>query len=173
MSAHERSGWRDQALSDRHRRWYGKNCPMVDLDFVACEYDSGKPAAIVEYKHVERGREDFTHPTYQALAHLANRAGIPFMVAYYQPNPWRFYVIPMNESATAIYKRPRPLSEKRFVDSLYCIRTRVIEAEVTAHLDTGESTDADWPGIATAAEVPFPTAEEAAAMREEIRRRAA
>ncbi len=28
----ERTGWRDEKISQRHREW-GYNCPAVDLDF--------------------------------------------------------------------------------------------------------------------------------------------
>jgi len=31
-------------LSDRHRQW-GDDCPMVDLDFLMCEYNHGVPVA--------------------------------------------------------------------------------------------------------------------------------
>ena len=50
MSSKERTGWRDQALSERHRAW-GWDCPALDMDFVMIEYDNGKATALVEYKH--------------------------------------------------------------------------------------------------------------------------
>jgi len=33
MTAHERTGFRDEALSRRHREW-GINCPAVDVDWL-------------------------------------------------------------------------------------------------------------------------------------------
>ena len=62
----ERTGWRDQALSDRHREW-GFNCPSVDLDFLMVEYNIGLPVALVEYKNERAWMPDFRHATYRAL----------------------------------------------------------------------------------------------------------
>lgn len=53
MSADERSGWRDQEISLRHRKW-GFNCPCTDLDFMLLEYNHGAPVAVVDYKHHEK-----------------------------------------------------------------------------------------------------------------------
>ena len=50
----ERTNWRDQELSARHRTW-GFNCPAVDLDFLMVEYNIGKPVGLIEYKHFKRG----------------------------------------------------------------------------------------------------------------------
>ena len=44
----ERSGWRDEMLSQRHRDW-GFNCPAIDIDFLLIEYNSAKVKALVEY----------------------------------------------------------------------------------------------------------------------------
>jgi hypothetical protein len=41
----ERTRWRDEALSARHRKW-GFHCPAVDLDLILCEYDTAHVAAI-------------------------------------------------------------------------------------------------------------------------------
>ena len=51
----ERTNWRDEALSQRHRQW-GWNCPGLDLDFVFLEYDKGRAVAVVEYKTKTRHR---------------------------------------------------------------------------------------------------------------------
>lgn len=42
MSLMERTGWRDERLSRRHREW-GFDCPMVDCDFIAVEFDHKEP----------------------------------------------------------------------------------------------------------------------------------
>ena len=62
----ERTGWRDQAISLRHRTW-GFNCPGVDFDFLMLEYSTGKPVAVVEYKHYRARMPDREHPNYRAL----------------------------------------------------------------------------------------------------------
>ena len=45
----ERNGWRDEAISLRHRLW-GWDCPCVDIDFLLIEFDKSLPVALVEYK---------------------------------------------------------------------------------------------------------------------------
>jgi len=45
----ERTQWRDQKLSERHRAW-GFNCPAIDIDFLMVEFHTGKPVAIIDYK---------------------------------------------------------------------------------------------------------------------------
>ena len=82
MSRNERTGWRDEALSQRHRR-YGWDCPAVDLDFLLLEYDHGKASAIIEYKNEHAPIQYASHPTYQALIDLGNRADLPVIAARY------------------------------------------------------------------------------------------
>lgn len=45
MSSHERTGWRDMAISQRHRL-YGYDCPMFDIDFMCVEYDKSMPVCL-------------------------------------------------------------------------------------------------------------------------------
>ena len=78
----ERTGWRDLRLSQRHRRW-GWDCPAVDLDFLFLEYDRGKAVALVEYKHEQAAPQYASHPTYQAMIDLGNRASVPVFAARY------------------------------------------------------------------------------------------
>jgi len=135
MSAGERSGWRDEHISRRHRLW-GVNCPAVDLDFVMMEYNVGLPAALVEYKKYCARALDLRHATYRALRALADREPpIPFIIAYYWPDVWAFRVYPVNESARRIYPPDRrSLSEQRFVRSLYYLRNEVVEEHVLRNL---------------------------------------
>ncbi len=120
----ERTGWRDEAISSRHRAW-GFNCPAVDLDFMMAEYNHGIPVALVEYKD-SRAREPILgHPTYRALAELANgyrNAPLPFFIAVYNSQVWSFRIIPANDAAANFYGRHLLLSESRFVRSLYVLR---------------------------------------------------
>jgi hypothetical protein len=68
MSAEERTGWRDEELSLRHRLYWGRDCPAVDVDFMLSdapemfddnfrlvEYYHSKPKALIEYKHWNPG----------------------------------------------------------------------------------------------------------------------
>lgn len=129
----ERSGWRDQAISDRHGKW-GFNCPAVDLDFVMLEYNHGKSAALVEYKHKNAKPVDPGHATYRALRDLADnyKSGpLPCLVAVYDPEDWSFIVTPLNEAAGKHYDhcKGEKLSEQRFVKSLHLLRKRVLDAD--------------------------------------------
>jgi len=119
----ERTGWRCEEISKRHREW-GYNCPAVDLDFMVVEYNYGKPVALIEYKDKHAKLPSLDHPTIKALAALADgyKKPLPFFIAIYCPEDWWFRVIPINEIAKKIYKGKTELTEKRFVKSLYLIR---------------------------------------------------
>ncbi len=117
----ERTGWRDLALSRRHRRW-GWDCPAVDLDFLFLEYDKGKATALVEYKHENALVQHPTHPTYQAMIDLGNRAGIPvFGVRYAEDFLW-WKVSPLNPVAKRWCEKQTTMSEQEWVTLLYRIR---------------------------------------------------
>lgn len=144
MTAFERTGWRDEQISRRHREW-GYNCPAVDLDFLVCEYNVGEPVALVEYKHERAQPPSLLHPTMRALRSLADTAALPFMLVYYRREPWRFLVFPANERAQNFYRGVRSLSEQRFVKSLYVLRSHVIDAQVYDRLDDVEDPLSAWP----------------------------
>lgn len=91
----ERTGWRDQNLSERHRIW-GWDCPAVDLDFLFLEYDRGKAVAIVEYKHERAAIQHSIHPTYQAMKDLSDRANVPLIGCRYANDFSWFRATPLN-----------------------------------------------------------------------------
>jgi len=123
----ERTFWRDEALSQRHRRW-GFNCPATDIDFPLIEYSAGKVKALIEYKH-ESANIDFIrssigmHPkSYSALCDLADRASIPFFITIYTED-FRFWqVIPYNSYAKAWLVKEEVMTEKEYVTFLYKLR---------------------------------------------------
>ena len=134
VSSYERTNWRDMELSSRHRQW-GFNCPGVDLDFLMVEYNLGVPVALVEYKRCTAKAPDTTHPTYRALADLANNYGfdgLPFLIARYWPETWAFRVTPLNDRATEFYETRSGLdrSEREFVADLYEMRTITVDERV-------------------------------------------
>lgn len=129
----ERSSWRCQAISERHRHW-GYNCPAVDLDFVVAEYNHGKPVALVEYKEKNWNPANTSNATYNALKALADGyvdGPIPFLIAVYDADEWWFVPYPMNEAACRHYRHCNgvAISEQRFVRSLYLLRSKVLSAE--------------------------------------------
>lgn len=119
----ERSGWRDQALSLRHREW-GWDCPATDLDFVMLEYDQGIAEAVIEYKHEYAKLADPKSASFRALKDLGNRAGIPvFGVRYAADFSW-FLVVPLNPLAKNILPVRRTINESQYIHFLYSIRGR-------------------------------------------------
>ena len=117
----ERTGWRDEALSQRHRRW-GWDCPAVDLDFLMLEYDHGKASAIVEYKNEHAAPQYASHPTYQAMIDLGNRAGIPVIACRYADDFSSWKVTPLNDKAKEYIPTRKEMKEPDFVSLLYRLR---------------------------------------------------
>lgn len=121
----ERSGWRDLALSQRHRRW-GWDCPAVDLDFLFLEYDRGLPVAIIEYKHERAPLQWPQHPTYLAIRELGTRAQVPvFGVRYADDFSW-WRVSPLNALAKEWIETQAEMTERAYVAFLYQIRGRQV-----------------------------------------------
>ena len=118
---HERTGWRDMALSERHRKW-GWDCPAVDLDFLFLEYDKGQPIALIEYKHEKASPQYASHPTYQAMINLGTRAGIPVFAARYRGDFSEWQVIPLNEIAKEKQDERITMTEREWVTFLYGLR---------------------------------------------------
>lgn len=131
----ERTGWRDQQISERHRL-YGWDCPGVDLDFLMLEFDTGKPSALVEYKAVGAAFPNLKHPSYCALRSLADSSNIPLLVVFYDSSRWLYRVTPANRRALnfAAWPYTRWLSEREYVSLLYRIRGRAVPADVIAKL---------------------------------------
>lgn len=130
----ERTGWRDESLSQRHRFW-GWDCPAVDLDFLFLEYDRGKATALVEYKNEHASPQRASHPTYQALIDLGSRAGIPvFAVRYADDFAW-FLVVPLNDTAYMQLPDRAEMSEREYVAFLYRLRGYEVPEEVLAGLE--------------------------------------
>jgi len=119
----ERTHWRDEALSLRHREW-GFDCPAVDVDFLAIEYDQHVAKMLVEYKHEAARRIPRYHPSIRAIIDLANRAGVPaLMVRYAADFSWWRPVL-LNTQALSICGSDQCLSEAEWVELLYRCRGR-------------------------------------------------
>ena len=131
----ERTGWRDHRISERHREW-GYDCPAIDIDFLLLEYDTGKPAAIVEYKRDGASKPNLKRSTYRALSILADRAEIPFLIAFYWPKIWAFQVFPVNEYARTHFASGENFSERDFVEQLYKLRRRALPETIGNKLNT-------------------------------------
>lgn len=125
----ERTGWRDEKISLRHRHW-GFDCPAVDLDFVMVEFDRGRVCCLVEYKNEFAAPQYATHPSYRAMVDLADRARIPFIACRYGSDFTWWKAHPLNGHAKKHLKSPTELSEKGWVELLYQIRGRVMPEDL-------------------------------------------
>lgn len=117
----ERTGWRDQSLSERHRRW-GFGLPAADLDFLLIEHDKGQPCALIEYKHECSPPQYVGHPSYQALARLGDRATLPALAVRYARDFSWWLVVPINDLARDLFPTRKRLSEAEWVQMLYRLR---------------------------------------------------
>lgn len=140
MSANERSGWRDQELSRRHRRW-GFNCPAVDLDFLMVEYHLGVPVAIVDYKHWRHHEGDdinIDHPNYVAAGNLYSPSGeqLPLFVARYWPEVWAIRALAVNDAAKRWLGEGawRSMTERQWVTGLHKLRQLTVAEVVLRNL---------------------------------------
>ena len=131
----ERTGWRDQEISNRHRAW-GFDCPAVDLDFLMVEYNLGLPVALCEYKHHQARMPNLSHPTYRALINLGDgyKEPLPVFMAFYWPGVWAMRVYPLNDAARSVFEMAEILTEREFVMRLYRLRRLVLARELSDRL---------------------------------------
>lgn len=120
MSRQERTGWRDQRISERHRSW-GLSLPAQDLDFVLIEYDKFIPKALIEYKHEDATPQSIDSPQCKVLQNLGNLAGLPSYGVRYTDDFSSFAVVPLNDIAKSI--QPRCImNEQEYIAFLHKLR---------------------------------------------------
>ena len=125
----ERSGWRDAGISMRHRFW-GYDCPAIDIDFILAEYDNGKAVALIEYKNEHakpqkiEGRKQYA--VLMDLCDRGNRGELPLFSVRYKDDYSRFLVVPINDGAKKIIPKRTVMKELEYVTFLYRIRGRNI-----------------------------------------------
>jgi hypothetical protein len=131
--AQERTGWRDQRISERHRMW-GFDCPALDIDFLMLEYDSGVPSALVEFKHEDAPPLRMGHPSIRALNNLCTRAFLPFFLVRYADDFSWFHVTPGNDKAREWITEPVRLTEPEWIKLLYRCRGRNVPVALATRL---------------------------------------
>lgn len=129
----ERSGWRDRALSERHRAW-GWDAPFVDFDGI--EYDDGVPLFMVEYKDEHAAPVSPQASNIRALAEVGDRARLPFFVVRYGRTPdWWFLVRPANAVARKLTDLPQgKICERDYVLFRYRFAGRTCPPDVLSRL---------------------------------------
>jgi|SRR3990172_2080110 len=125
----ERTNWRDERISKRHRRW-GWDCPAIDLDFILLEYDQGRAVALVEYKHELADIQYPAHPSYRALIDLGNRADIPVIAVRYADDFSWWKITPLNKRAKDFVPEQKQMDEKQYVALLYKIRGSELSIDI-------------------------------------------
>lgn len=117
----ERSGWRDEGLSKRHREW-GWDCPAMDIDFLMLEYTEARVCALVEYKNQHANLSNMSGKSYKAIVDLADRAKIPAFVCVYSDDFSLWKPMPLNSVAKKYVPKVKVISEKEWVKLLYMTR---------------------------------------------------
>jgi hypothetical protein len=129
----ERTQWRDQRLSERHRKW-GFNCPAIDIDFLMIEFHEGFPVAIIDYKRYTGSINNLHQKSIKAISTLANNSKIPFFVVFYWDDVWAFQIKAMNNIAKNILhqhkiEENKILTEQQYVYFLYKLRNIKLSKE--------------------------------------------
>ena len=105
------------------------------MDFLLLEYDRGRAAALVEYKHERAAPQFATHPTYRAMIDLGNRASIPvFGVRYAADWSW-WRATPLNDLARKHLPQQATLTEEQWISLLYRIRGIEVPQDLFAQKD--------------------------------------
>lgn len=143
----ERSGWRDEKLSRRHRTW-GRDIAVTNLDFIAspetmideetnsvfAEIWYRRPVLITDYKSMKPTAVDWDTAALGCLQFMANQCKCAITVVFYSPNYWWFYVVPGNEIADRLYKGGGYLTEFQYVLSLYQLRGIAMPSHIARNL---------------------------------------
>lgn len=140
MASEEYLHFRDWRLSKRHREFYGTDCPMADIDMIVIAYDRAVPKALIEYKHSCRQIERLRETTgVQAVRSLADMAGLPAWVAYYNPRTFVYQIVPLNKQARDLFGNEEliELVEADYVSVLYKLRERELPEGIMARLNQG------------------------------------
>lgn len=145
----ERTHFRDEAISERHREW--DCCGAVDIDFLLNEYRAGYPHALIEYKHRNaklskailseswtETREILNDGTYRALINLGDMAKLPTMACIYNDDLSRYLLYPLNERSRTYIPKLEVYSEMDYVQFLHDIRGLKMSADVIERIRSRE-----------------------------------
>jgi len=137
QSAPERTGWRDQWLSEWHRRQH-HSLAMVDLDFVCVEMRYSNPVALIDYKFGNVRQLDLTSAAFKGLNNLALAASLPFFVVFYSHDPV-FAAQPINPLAhRELTNGLCVMSEREYVEWLFALRKETCHETYLRDLSTAK-----------------------------------
>lgn len=86
--------------------------------------------ALVEYKHEKAKTQHSSHPTYQAMIDLGNRAQVPVFGARYKDDFSSWQIVALNGCAKQWLPERVTFTEREWVTFLYRIRGYELPAEV-------------------------------------------
>jgi hypothetical protein len=112
---------------------------MLDIDFLALEYDGGRAVALVEYKSQHAKPQDPKHPSIRALVDLGDHAQKPVFAVRYSDDLSTFRVVPLNYIARDILAERTLMSELEYVTFLYRLRGRPVPPEVLTRICAEEA----------------------------------
>ena len=127
----ERTGWRDERISARHRLW-GEDLYFTDIDFCGIEYYSKKGILLVDYKDWHKKDGLYIHGAgHKALGWLADGRNIPACIVIYQLDvqPHSFEIIPLNDSALRYFGPRQIVSEEQWIKYQYHLRGLAIDEQ--------------------------------------------
>jgi len=131
MTKQERTGWRDNSISFRHRLW-GDGLALLDIDgiFLGIEAKYKTPIALIEYKHELAPAQKITDWSFEVLSNLGTMAGLPVFAVRYADN-WSWWnVIPVNKMAKEKLPQRKEMSEFEYVSFLYQLRGQNMPADI-------------------------------------------
>lgn len=131
----ERTGWRDEWISAWHRK-IDPDCLMVDIDFLAVEYQNDYPVALVEYKEQHASEITPKPRGMRALGYLANgtRMDIPAFVVRYSKNSSVWSITPLNNCARKLFPEKQSITVVEYATMLSRLQGRKIPPEVLEEL---------------------------------------
>lgn len=116
----ERTGFRDPWISEWHHATHD-SLSMTDIDFLCIEMRYANPMALIEYKRMAP-RDLVATAALRGVSSLANMAGIPSFIVFYQHAPPIFTVQPQNRLARFIVPTEMPMSEREYIEFLFSLR---------------------------------------------------
>ena len=131
MTREERTGWRDNSISFRHRLW-GDGLALLDIDgiFLGIEAKYKTPIALVEYKHEFAPPQKITEWAFEVLSNLGTMAGLPVFAVRYADN-WSWWkVVPINEKAKEHLPKRKTMSEFEYVSFIYKLRGQIMPIDI-------------------------------------------
>lgn len=134
------TSYHDEAISMRHRNFFGRNLPCVNIDFLGIHYDRTEITDFVEFKDCHIKEINLSQANYVAIRKAADKLQVPFFIIVYDPENWSYWILQNNENpAVKTYvKQPGWLTEKDLILSLYKMRGYQVPAEVLQELSTAQ-----------------------------------